>query len=321
MRLFFPNQTRPKKAARQLSLHFNEQLSTCQKAVAQACGYRDWHEMERSHSAEAPSPLDQALSVVGFRSRTADICKTLSTVLGVADGDIQAALPTVRLTGDRPYTLEDHHAIRILCWRSGPMPWLGKGKPGEVFLIDDKASSLMERGDPPSRAFRKQSNGSGVFFCSDTTTGGICATDETASPIIRLDDFIPLRLWLPYGWWTLMDGSEVLFSRDYKPLWKFDPNGGVERINPSTWITEIANQHYYQEEKGGGWYTELASQAAKERLRRHKISALPRLVDALPLLVANGKLEVGDAAQILDGNNPRNPGKSGNPEIRGHHTN
>jgi hypothetical protein len=38
-------------------------------------------------------------------------------------------------------------------------------------------------------------------------------------------DFKPMRLYLPYGKWLCEDGSEVLYNRDYCPLWIRDRQG------------------------------------------------------------------------------------------------
>jgi hypothetical protein len=35
---------------------------------------------------------------------------------------------------------------------------------------------------------------------------------------------------LPYGVWFLTDGAEVMFSREYCPLWKRHPSGEVKRM-------------------------------------------------------------------------------------------
>ena len=57
-----------------------------------------------------------------------------------------------------------------------------------------------------------------------------------AFPPIHGDRATPQPGCLPYGWWTLADGSEVLFSRTYTPLWHRDPSGVVTRADPSEWI-------------------------------------------------------------------------------------
>ncbi len=40
-------------------------LSSVQRAIATACGYRDWHELEISHAAAESSVLDEHLTEGG----------------------------------------------------------------------------------------------------------------------------------------------------------------------------------------------------------------------------------------------------------------
>jgi hypothetical protein len=54
--------------------------------------------------------------------------------------------------------------------------------------------------------------------------------------------FVPMRTYLPYGTYFCKDGSEVLFSRDYCPLWKKHPSGEVADISPDEKIN-------YEEQK------------------------------------------------------------------------
>jgi hypothetical protein len=296
MRIFFPNVTRPKKSAKRISTLFPAiPHALALRSVAIACGYRDWHEFEMAHAATTPSPLDHDLSQVEFRSRATSICRSLAKTLGIPDGDIQAALPILRLTGDRVFTLDDHHAIRIACWRSGLMPWNGARKPGATFLMKEGNYS-------PVRGYWRSSEGDGVSYICDTTIDCGCATYEAVSPRTRMEDFIPLRLWLPYGWWTLEDGSDVLFSRDYMPLWKVTPNGRVERMPPSLRVSGIRQEHWFMNKHGRvTWHSGPTRQDAEARLLEHGITALPRLADALPLLIAEGTLGIGGAAKRLDG--------------------
>ena len=48
----------------------------------------------------------------------------------------------------------------------------------------------------------------------------VVADNEVVFPKKTLPLFVPARLKLAYGYWTEADGSKVLFSRDYKPLWR-----------------------------------------------------------------------------------------------------
>jgi hypothetical protein len=294
VRFTYPNLTRPKKAAKRLAASLDGvSLSSVQNAVAVACGYRDWHEMARSHAAAPPTALDQELPLAEFRDRAVGTCRSLAATLGVLDGDVQAALPASRLTGDRPFTAEDHRAIRIACWRSGPMPWPGDRKPGSTFLVKVK-------GMRPKPAYRRPSDAAVTYVSDDHVNSG-CGTSEAVSPRVRVEDFVPLRLWLPYGWWTLGDGSEVLFSRDYKPLWKASPDGAVTRMRPSLWIEGIRDQRWFAKEAGDPWHSGASRAMAEARLDALGITTLPRLADALPLLVSDDRIDMTKVAKRLDG--------------------
>jgi len=60
-------------------------------------------------------------------------------------------------------------------------------------------------------------------------------------------NFIPMRLVLPYGKWTCADGTEVLFNRDYSPLWYKSPNGKVGTLDPDTWVSWKGSSHYFND--------------------------------------------------------------------------
>lgn len=60
-----------------------------------------------------------------------------------------------------------------------------------------------------------------------------------------LTDFKPMRLFLPYGKWSCVDGSEVLFNRDYSPIWERSVTGKISPISPDTYIQYINTVHYF----------------------------------------------------------------------------
>src|SRR5947209_15632905 len=66
-------------------------------------------------------------------------------------------------------------------------------------------------------------------YCRILVNGGVAhpARREVTVPKKTLFGFIPMRLRLPYGRWVEEDGTMVLFSRDYCPLWKMLPSGEV----------------------------------------------------------------------------------------------
>jgi hypothetical protein len=49
---------------------------------------------------------------------------------------------------------------------------------------------------------------------------------------LKLTEFKPRRLVLPYGVWTFKDGRQILFNRDYFPLWIKEPDGAIHSIDP-----------------------------------------------------------------------------------------
>jgi hypothetical protein len=55
--------------------------------------------------------------------------------------------------------------------------------------------------------------------------------------------FRPMRIVMPYGKWKCADGTEVLFNRDYRPIWKRHPNGTVEAADPDEWV-KFTSQEY-----------------------------------------------------------------------------
>lgn len=293
MRFHFPNLTRPKKAAKHLASVFSDiPLSSIQRAVAVACGYRDWHELEVSHAAAEPTVLDEHLSEGAFRERAIAMSRSLAAALNVHDGDVQAALPEMRLTGNRAFTRDDHEAIRTACWRAGPIPWQGGRHPGAVFYVKSKGFSKNQ-----GRWWRQSSGG--VTFIDNTTILGGCATYEAVVPRTRLKDFVPLLLWLPYGWMDMDDGSRVLFSGDYLPLWRI-ADGKAERLKPTADVSAFRERNWFRE-GDGPWSYGPAREAAERMLVEYGITAFPRLADALPILIHDEHTNVKGAAKILDG--------------------
>lgn len=59
--------------------------------------------------------------------------------------------------------------------------------------------------------------------------------------------FMPYRLFIPYGLWTCDDGTQVLFNRDYKPIWIKDVQGNVSKICPDTWIRFVHQEWFFND--------------------------------------------------------------------------
>jgi hypothetical protein len=106
---------------------------------------------------------------------------------------------------------------------------------------------------------------------------------EVVTPRSPLPDFVPSRIWLPYGVWKLRDASEVPFSRDYLPLWRI-ANSRTECLVPWLWIKDITEEKHFASPGTATWASGLARENALDYLRRHRISELPRLTDIMPHL-------------------------------------
>lgn len=291
MRFYFPNSRRLKKAAKRLvEVIPTLSLSSAQQALAITLGYQDLHEFEQGHAYETPTPLDEKLSESEFRMRLFAVCQQLASVLGIPDGDAQYALSALRLTGDRPLSFSDHEAIRTMCWRAGPMPWAGNRRPGSTFYIKEKRYPLQ-------RAYLRRIEG-GVSCITDGADSSLCATFEAVAPRTRIEDFVPRRLVLPYGWWSLKDGSRVIFSRDYNPLWRIVENQRPQRMEPWIWVTEIKDQRWYAKETGKGWDSEVTRGMAMSDLQANGVRGLPKLVDALPIMIERNTYINGAVEQM-----------------------
>ncbi|QCG94390.1 hypothetical protein E6C67_10625 [Azospirillum sp. TSA2s] len=227
------------------------------RAVAVACGYRDWHELEIGHAAAELSTLDEHLPEGAFRERAIALVLSLGASLEALGGDVQAALSDMRLTGNRAFTYEDHETIRTACWRAGPIPWKEGRHPGVIFRIKSSGFSATE-----PHWWRRSTVA--VKYIDHTTSNGLCATFEAVVPRTRMADFVPRRLWLPYGWMDMEDGSRVLFSRDYLPLWRI-ADGKVKRLKPTDKLPNYRDQKWFPQ-NGEPWSYGPARESAERML-------------------------------------------------------
>ncbi|MCG2839481.1 hypothetical protein L6Q21_00630 [Sandaracinobacter sp. RS1-74] len=277
MRIQFPDLARPKQAAKNLvRMSPDLQLSAAHEALAHVLGYRDWHELSsspRSNTSTAPFEADDALRVV----------LGLADALGLPDPDVQYAISKARLL--QHWSIDNHLSLRSAIWRQRVFGPPGRGKPGTI--VRDKAYGANEP------AYLRQA-GRPTYLLFDTGMG-VRADFEVAVPRIPLADFVPSRLWLPYGYWTLQDGSEVIFARDYLPMWRI-AEGTVERLDPWLWINGIAREfHFSQSAATVVWASGPARELALRYLEERRIFELPKLVDVMPHL-----FEV-DVEAIADG--------------------
>lgn len=78
------------------------------------------------------------------------------------------------------------------------------------------------------------------------------------------------RRMLPYGKWTCADGREVLFNREYQPIWQrreFD----VDRADPSEWVAWETQEWFYDDScppfsYGGGHRANMSTRKRCEKI-------------------------------------------------------
>lgn len=276
MRIHFQNSTRPKKAAKAASDATGRSLSACQQAIAKACGYRDWHELEGSFSASA----DESFSFENCSSDPIEIeAKLVEAVTRSLDanaGDVQYALAVSRLTGNRPAKMFEILEVRRKLFESIELPPVHRRKRGAIGKLKALGGSgehviLREYGRPTKVITHKSASTDVADF-------------EYVSPRRTQSLFIPMRLYVPYGVWTEADGAKVLFSRNYKPLWRLRDGHAPERVFPWLWIQNV-EQSFFWRDGNTPWSNPETYKGEMARLEAFGIRALPILVEALPLIV------------------------------------
>lgn len=292
MRLHFPNTSRLKQAAKRISNELAVPLSSAQRAVARSCGFRDWHELERQVHADPPCILDEALSPEQFLARQTQLILTIARELSLPDGDVQYVLSDARLSGNRPPKLEEQIALRLACWRATTLPLVQKRERGEVGVLN----TAGRKGE--AVILRSWSRPSSIVTNGEIST---VADFEYTSPRTSRALFLPMRLYLPYGFWTEADGARVLFSRDYKPMWRLHPGRSTERLYPWTRI-KFVNQTFLWPGDQTPWASLDLRAELVGRLEQNSLCRLPVLADALPLLVHDRsirELRMAHGAELL----------------------
>jgi len=269
MRIYFPDLVRPKQAAKYLARAAAElRLATVQGALARALGYRDWHELSiagQSNGLTAPERggLNDALRII----------LELADVLGLPAADVQYAVSRARLLRASPWSIDEQMLLLTSVWRRCIFGPQGRGKPGTIVRDGAYGSRTPAYLRYPGRP---------TYLLFDTGFGER-ADFEVVTPRSPPPDFVPSRIWLPYGVWKLRDASEVLFSRDYLPLWRV-ANDRAERLAPWLWIKGITEEKHFSSPGTTRWASGLARESALGYLRQHRIAELPRLTDIMPHL-------------------------------------
>lgn len=119
---------------------------------------------------------------------------------------------------------------------------------------NDKAPSTITKG---TLVYLKEAGIDGIVFednsrylelCTDRG-GNVLATRNDIKVYksqSRAKNFMPLRLYLPYGIWYKKDDTKVLFNRNYNPIWSKSPDGEISKPDPKMWVDFIDNKIFYE---------------------------------------------------------------------------
>ncbi|MBG6234745.1 hypothetical protein IWX76_001313 [Pedobacter sp. CAN_A7] len=106
---------------------------------------------------------------------------------------------------------------------------------------------------------------------------------------LLLNDFRPMRLTLPYGKWTGDGGLEVLFNRDYTPIWTRKTNESAESINPATRVTHTETVFYYDDATAPYYGNAKTHEACLSVLEHWGVSKqMPKVMELLPFALTSG---------------------------------
>lgn len=100
----------------------------------------------------------------------------------------------------------------------------------------------------------------------------------------KFGNFSPKRLSLPYGKWTCNDGIDVLFNRDYCPIWVRNSIGVVVPIDLDTQINYIGTAEFYFDDASAPYHGDKVTlskctQILEEWGVLHKESNLMKLLN------------------------------------------
>ncbi|MFC7523129.1 DUF5623 domain-containing protein [Parapedobacter sp. GCM10030251] len=108
---------------------------------------------------------------------------------------------------------------------------------------------------------------------------------------LSLADFKPMRLCLPYGKWKRGDGSEVLFNRDYCPIWQKSASGEVTAIQPDVYVQYQSSTHYYDDRSAPYYDNEQTPQTCLSVLKDWGVNEkFPEVLRLLPTAIASGDI-------------------------------
>jgi hypothetical protein len=267
MRINYRSIDDSKRLAKAVARETGLPLSKCQESVSTSSGYRNWFEL--ANCVKPPSfPVKSTLTV----DEEAQFVLRLSSALSASMIQISRAVSASGLF------CEDDRLTRSLnlapkLFRATSIPDIGKRQPGSVgkFKYDNEPVILRKFGQPTEVLFQRAFD-------------SIMADFEYVTPRTPIPLFVPAALYVAYGAWTLADGSKVLHSRDYLPLWHVKQGNRPVAANPADWVDYVAYE-YFWDDRSAPWESARRLSEERQRLVDFEITGLPNLVEILPDLI------------------------------------
>lgn len=138
--------------------------------------------------------------------------------------------------------------------------------------------------------------GGSVTICTHKSLNASLAKEEVFPLSDQSTDFIPLRLFIPYGKWTCLDGSEVLYNRDYRPLWKKGLDGKIEPMDPASYVEHdrSKDEAYFNTNNTPVWGDiNSMREVGLSILRAWGVEKKhPKILDLLPVAIKNRSADI-----------------------------
>lgn len=132
----------------------------------------------------------------------------------------------------------------------------------------------------------------GSVHCYSEAGFGTLSRQEVSVPVDQSStaSLLPMRLYLPYGKWICADGTEVLYNRDYCPIWAKTPAGEVLTLDPDTWISGIQNSnHSYFGDGSKPWNDKATLEKCLNALKEWGVQKRrPRILDVFDAVLETG---------------------------------
>jgi hypothetical protein len=278
MRLNFHNIEQPKRIAKNLAKRSTAKLSASQAAVAKIAGYKDWHDLSKALAHENHCPLFEDASI----EVQAKLIVEAAEFLLLDAGEVQFAFSEAGAFKSLASSYAHQLDLRARCFRLTSIPDLGAKQPGSVGI------AKCWKNEPV--ILKKY--GPGISCISNKHWNSHIADFEYRTPRTPPPLFVPRRLFVLYGMWIEADGSKVLYSRDYEPIWRIRDGRRPERTKLTEIIQPVERIGFW-DDTSTPWRSEERYAEEIERIKSYGIIGLPQKVELLPSLIRDDQ-ESGD---------------------------